>query len=455
MPDKNHILIVDRERFSALICRMLEGSFVTDSAADGMQAIKKMRLDVPQAVIVDQDIPGNGVRLAELLAMNPKYQEVALLLTSAKPSPDSIIRARQAGVNAFLAKPFRPSELVNRINTAIADIIRAAAEAQAAPGAVEAGGDDGAADETAAPPQTADGQPLAEEDEEAEDSEAAGDIKSRVQQIEGLPPFPATHAEILKLAKSEDASADDLAGQIQMDPSLIATVLKLANSSYYGFTKKTDSLSLAVTRLGMEEVANLIMTAQVFEKLGGMDEGEGLDIKEFWKHSVGAAFAARSIAKKLQTEVESSFLAGMLHDVGKIVLDRFFGEYYKSVMEVIESDELAIVDAEREVLGITHADVGGQLATEWKFSNNYLYSILHHHTPRSAKRSKRLVAVIHLANHFCRKLEFGSGGDSIVPEIDQSVLDQFSLGDRGLQILEDAILEDLEDANSFLNGLAS
>jgi len=445
MADRKQVLIVDRERFSALIAKMLESSFAPQTATDGMQAIKKMRLEVPDAIVVDQDIPGNGIRLAELLGMNPKYQAIAIILTSTRPSPDIILRARSAGVNTFLAKPFKPSELLNRLNLALATPV-AAPDSPAASEAQEAGGQPASAPAASSGP--------ADAPDEEEDSEEAGDIKTRVRQIEGLPPFPATHAEILKLAKSDEASADDLAGKIQMDPSLIATVLKLANSSYYGFTKKTDSLSLAVTRLGMEEVANLIMTAQVFEKLGGMEEGEGLDIMAFWKHSVGSAFAARSIAKKLQTEVESSFLAGMLHDLGKIVLDRFFSDYYKTVTETVESEEISIEQAEREILGITHADVGGQLATEWKFSKNFLNTILHHHHPRQARRGKRLVAVIHLADHFCRKLEFGSGGDSLVPEIDQAVLDQFSLGDRGLQILEEAITEDLDDANSFLSGLA-
>lgn len=446
MGDRKYVLIVDRERFSSLIAKMLGQQFLPDTAADGLQAIRKLRLDIPAAVIIDQDIPGNGIRLAELLGMNPKYRQIAILLTSARPSPDIIIRARAAGVNTFLAKPFKPSELIGRLTTALASQ-PTAAEASPAPADAQdrpaQGGPGAQPSRAAAEPEDAD-----------DDSEAAGDIKSRVRQIEGLPPFPATHAEILKLAKSEEASADDLAEKIQLDPSLIATVLKLANSSYYGFTKKTDSLSLAVTRLGMEEIANLIMTAQVFEKLGGMEKGEGLDIQAFWKHSVGTAFAARAIGKKLQTEVESSFLAGMLHDLGKIVLDRFFADYYRSVTETVESEEIPIEQAEREILGITHAEVGGQLATEWKFSNNFLNTILHHHHPRQARRGKRLVSVIHMADHFCRKLEFGSGGDSTVPEIDQSVLDQHSLGERGLQILEDAILEDLDDANSFLAGLS-
>ncbi len=102
---------------------------------------------------------------------------------------------------------------------------------------------------------------------------------------------------------------------------MLATIFKLVNSSSYAFRKKIDSLKLAVTLLGLEEIANLVMAAQVFEKQGDYEDGSGLDANEFWRHSVGVAFAARAIFKKLQAEAESAFLAGMLHDVGKIALD--------------------------------------------------------------------------------------------------------------------------------------
>ena len=180
-------------------------------------------------------------------------------------------------------------------------------------------------------------------------------------------------------------------------------------------------------------------------------------MKAFWQHSVGTAFISRAVAKKLQTEVDAAFLAGMLHDLGKIVLDHFFGEYYGAAVEMAAEGEISIFEAEREVMGTTHAEVGGQLATDWNFSKNFLNTILHHHNPRLARRHNRLVCVVHLGNALCRELKYGSSGDDLEPKIDESVLDRFNLGDRGMQLLRESAAEDLEkaveDANSFLAGL--
>ena len=164
------------------------------------------------------------------------------------------------------------------------------------------------------------------------------------------------------------------------------------------------------------------MAAQIFENLGNYEDGAGLDLHEFWRHSVGTAFCSRAIAKKLNTEVDSAFLAGMLHDLGKIILDRYFSDYYQSVFEIVHDEDLAIVQAEMEILGLTHASIGGQLAEEWKFPKTYLNAITHHHNPKYAPRYQRLVCLIHLADVVCRELEFGNGGDSQTPQHDDSAL---------------------------------
>jgi DNA-binding response OmpR family regulator len=111
MADAPSVLIVDRERFSTLIAKMLSTKYATDTAVDGIQAIKKLRLGVPNIMVVDQDIPGTGIRLAELIGMNSAYNAMPIILTSTTPSPDTIIRAKNAGISTYLAKPFRPSEL--------------------------------------------------------------------------------------------------------------------------------------------------------------------------------------------------------------------------------------------------------------------------------------------------------------------------------------------------------
>ena len=427
------VLIVDKEKLTELISKMLSEDFSTDVAHDGLKAVQKRRDLLPQAIIVEADIPGGGIKLTELVGINPKYSKVPIILTAANPSPDMIIKARNAGADSFLAKPYGPQDLKGRLDSLVT--------AKAGGGEGEGGGENG---EEALKPG-----------EEEDETGLPVDIANRVKSIEGLPSFPATHAEILKLAQSEEATSDDLADKLQLDSGLLATIFKLVNSSGYGFRKKVDSLKLAVTLLGLEEIANLVMAAQVFDKLGNYDDGAGLDPTEFWRHAVGVAFASRAISKKLQTEAESAFLAGMLHDVGKIVLDRYFGDFYAEVLKIVEDGTTLIGDAEQEVLGVTHAEIGGVLATEWKFANNYLNTIMYHHKPSEAARYKRLVCLIHIADSLTRQLKFGSGGDSTVPEIHDSALDQFHLGDRGAQMLTEAVEEELEGADSFLSALAS
>ena len=203
--DKPNILIVDQARFSSLITKMLSGRYSVETATDGPSAVRALS-EGPTSVVVAEEGVG-GIRLAELIGMSTKYAHIPVILTSAKPSPDTIIKSRNAGISTFLAKPFRPSELISRIDAALKE--------QAAVESVEA-------------------SQISDE----EKREQSTSIKDRVKQIEGLPAFPATHAEIMNLAKSDDASSEDLAEKIQLDPSFLAQVLKLVNSSYYGFRKR-------------------------------------------------------------------------------------------------------------------------------------------------------------------------------------------------------------------------
>lgn len=440
-----NILVVDQQRLGGLIVKMLhKDQLGSELVTDGLKAITKLRTFAPDLIVADVNIPGGGLRLAELVGMNPRLQNVPVILMSANPTPDIVIRARNAGCSSYLAKPFRPSELTNRIETALSQ----PPPAPPAPPKTE---------ETSSDPDApADAQENSEATNEDNEEEGEGsDIISRVKSIEGLPSFPSTHAEILKLTKSDDASSDDIADKLQLDPGLLATLFKLVNSSAYGFNKQVKDLSLAVTLLGLEEIANLVLAAQVFDKLGNYDGGAGLDLNEFWRHSVGTAFVARAVARKLNTEVESAFLAGMMHDLGKIILDRYFDDYYKAVFEVIAGEDITIAQAEKEILGVTHAAVGGQLAEEWKFPKNYLNAIAYHHDVRSAPRYQRLVCIIHLADIICRQLKYGNGGDEQDPEPEEAALDRFSLGGRGMNILVEVAQEELEGAESFLSALSS
>jgi DNA-binding response OmpR family regulator len=166
------ILIIDQERFSSLISKMLSSKFATATAKDGMEAIGYLRNNKPYLLIVEEGIPGDGLRFCELMGMSPNFSNLPIILLSVSPSPEGILRARAAGVNTYLAKPFRPSELQNRIDSVFTT--------PEAPSVTEA-----------------------EEGKEApsQDPDAQKNIRDRLKQIEGLPPFPATHAQIFRIGQ--------------------------------------------------------------------------------------------------------------------------------------------------------------------------------------------------------------------------------------------------------------
>ena len=439
---KRSVLIVDRDRFASLISRMLASRYHTEVVHDGMEAFDRIQEVVPHVIVADMDIPGGGLELAELVSMSPDYSSVPIILTSSKPTPDGVIRARRAGASSYLAKPFRPRDLHSRIESLLST-----------PGSPHGSGSSSEVGEAPrAPTGDRDGR---QRSERTREKATRADIRSRMAGIEGLPSFPATHAEITRLARSGEASSEEIADKIQLDPSLLATVFRLANSAHFGFRKTIDSLPLAVTLLGLEEIANLVMSVQVFEKLGAYEGGAGLDLEAFWKHSVGTAFVARATARRLEVSAESAFLAGMLHDLGKIVLDRFFREYYASVICRVRQQSVPIAVVEHGALGLTHADVGGHLAIEWKFSEKFQDSMLYHHDPQQKCRYHRLVCVVHLADAICRKLEYGSGGDDAAPRIDRAALERFALGKQNLEAFIDAAKTELGNADSFLSALAS
>lgn len=359
-------------------------------------------------IIADIGIPGGGLKLAQLLGVSPTLKSIPVVLMAAESADDYGERAKNAGAVSYLSKPFGPETLEG----ALASILLS--EPFDDPVRIE---------------------PL---------------VMGQVREIEGLPSLPAPHAEILARTRNRVASANDIAEMIELDPGLLATVLKLANSSCFGFRQRVDSIKLAVSLLGLEEIGDLVMSAHVFGQLGSRENGSGLDVDAFWRHSVGTAYVARGLAKWMQMEGESAYLAGLLHDVGKIVLDQHFGYFYGPVVKKVQDDGLVSTDAEYEALGITHAEVGGEIAILWKLPEAIQDSIMYHHRPWHACRYDRTACLVHLADVICHRLGYGLGTS---PRLDETVVKRFNLGGKFLEGLLVSAKEELEKADIFLADL--
>jgi len=261
--------------------------------------------------------------------------------------------------------------------------------------------------------------------------------KKRVQLIKNLPTLPGMIEQISRAVESKRFSAADVGRLISRDQVITAKVLKLANSAFFGFSRKVGSLTQALVLLGFDVVKGLILTSSVFDLM--KSKGEDL-----WRHSMAVATAASIIAAELELgDAEEASLAGLLHDLGKVVVRVHMPDDAASIMELVEVEALAVREAEFEVLGFDHTRVGQWLAESWKLPEELVDPIRWHHKPEGAKASPELAAVVHLADILARGFGYGDGADIWVPPLNRAALQKLGLSSAKLEAIVDQLCERL------------
>lgn len=281
------------------------------------------------------------------------------------------------------------------------------------------------------------------------------EIKRFMARLKDLPTLPVIVTRIMQIAKDEKSSAKDLGRMIAKDQSISSRILRLANSAFYGYSRTITSIPQAVVVLGFETVKSLALSASVFDVLGRSDS-RFFDREKFWLHSIGCAKACELLAKQVRyPDPETAFLAGLLHDIGKVVLDRIFPEEYQQVANSIREASRPIVEVEKEVLlGVGHDDVGFWLGQHWKFPPLLLESIHHHHHPEDSEPHGILLAsLVHVADCITRKVGIGSGGDPLVPNIRLNSRKILNLDDDALLVLSMNLSKERANIEEFLQVL--
>jgi len=237
-----------------------------------------------------------------------------------------------------------------------------------------------------------------------------------VENIEGLPTLPTIVARINQLVQDPNTSAADINEVLSNDLALSSRLLKLANSSYYGFPSKISSVTHAVVLLGYNTVRNVALSAFVIDALEARDLPFGY--RPFWAHSVATAAAASTLLRPRSRQLaDDGFICGLLHDIGKVVLHQFARPQFAEVLGLVRRRDCLIAEAEREVLGFTHAEVGGALLSEWHLPP-FLYSaVADHHLLEGEGKVLMLSAAVHAADVFARALMLGNGGDHRLPAL--------------------------------------
>lgn len=251
------------------------------------------------------------------------------------------------------------------------------------------------------------------------------DIQDTLSSIRELPTLPAVLGKILNTAADPDASAIDLGRLIAADQSLAATLLRLVNSSYYGFYRQINTVTQAIVVLGFLEVRNLALTATAFQ---AFDEfPSNYDRQQLWRHSLAVALAADRIAKLIKRDTEGAFESGLLHDIGKVVLDWRYPELFRKAVADANDRECAIADAEVEVFGMNHATVGGMLGEHWNLPESVVEVIKCHHDPASASIDPQQAYIVMLANALAYEAGIGEGSSGCLPGVPAAVLERLGL----------------------------
>ncbi|MBI2839500.1 MAG: HDOD domain-containing protein [Acidobacteria bacterium] len=237
-------------------------------------------------------------------------------------------------------------------------------------------------------------------------SERAAAIEARLSRMKDLPTLPVIILKVLELMNRSDPSIQDLSNLISADQVLASKIIKVVNSPLYAVRTEIRNLQQAMAYLGFEAVKNLVLTCSLISHFAG--KGAAFNMKTFWAHSFGCGIVSKLIAGKLGFEsAESLYLAGLVHDLGEVVISTAYTVEFPAILKLLQTDGCSFYTAEEKVLGYTHCDVGGWLAVKWRFPESLTQAIRYHHTPSMAKSAKEVVAVVNLADLFCRLRSLG------------------------------------------------
>lgn len=284
-------------------------------------------------------------------------------------------------------------------------------------------------------------------------------LKALVQKITDLPTLPSMMATITRLMQDPRTSAEELGRAIATDPALVSKVLKLVNSAFYGFPGRISTITQAIVILGFSTIRNVVLTTSVL-KVFGNSKSRAFDVEMFWEHSLLTGALAKSLAlEKDLPFTEETFIAGLLHDMGRMVLSQRLTAEFEKVVAFREKTGAGQLESEKAVLGLTHGEIGGWLARKWNLPTPFVDSMLWHHHPleapaadaRSQRDTGELIPLVHAADAMAKHVKDGLPDRAAIPLIHPQVWERIGMeGDEGWERFQRRTKDEIEKARAFL-----
>jgi len=382
------------------------------TAEDGIDAVALANRQRPDVAVLNVGLGSlSGVQVCARLKKDAETADIPVLMMDERPDRATVVRAARAGASDFIVRTgISASQLIQRIEKLLSeeDECRPAPEGAAAEEAEVETHPSGPGERTVA------------------------QIEHKLDRAGEAKALPFLASEILAITADRGSNARDLAGLVERDPAIAAKLLRLANSSMYGGSGKTTSVSQAVAKMGFRGVREMVLGMCVIEDYGGSDDGH-LDRIAFWRHSIAVAALAELLLGGASDDDGGALIAGLLHDIGKAVADDVLPDLYGQVLQRAREGRVPLRTAEAEVLGVDHVSIGMRVGLKWRLPDRILGAVAHHHDDWQdiaglpAKFDPQLVGVIKLADILVRAAGHGDSGEDFIEPVADEVLDPLGL----------------------------
>lgn len=260
-------------------------------------------------------------------------------------------------------------------------------------------------------------------------------LKKILDRIKTLPPFPITVNKVVQILHNEDYAVKDVVEIIKRDPAVATNILKICNSAYFGPHKPVKSISDAVVFLGQKQLLKAMQTASAARYYRKGRKVYGADAVDLWEHSVAVALMSQILMRQIHgLEDENLYTAALVHDIGKLVMGEFVEVSTDKIFQLV-SQGYSFLEAEEEVVGINHAELGGKVAESWNFPEELCQAIAYHHRPDLLPEDEvtDLPYLVYLSDQYTLMMGIDGGMDGLAHRGIGRVLEKFNLKEVNLE----------------------
>ena len=255
-----------------------------------------------------------------------------------------------------------------------------------------------------------------------------------LRSLKNLPPFPMVAQRALLLLNKSEVSIQELVEVVKFDPAITANILRISNSAYFGLRREIHSLHQALLLLGTQELLKIIIASGATRLFSAPTPGYFTERQGLWRHSVSVGLMVDVLAREISLPDQATgFTAGLMHDIGKVVLSLFVEEKFHEIMEVVEQQGVSFQAAEKIILGVDHAEMGGEMARMWDFPDRLRLAIAYHHLDKPEAYTDDLILLVYLADILVMMFGQDLGSDGLAYTGYPEVLRHFHLREKHLQ----------------------